>query len=252
MRPRMPSVATTAYSSRGSFRQRVIAAALALLVAAVVILLLILSGIMPQVFVPVGRALSTFNAATGSASPAAAPRPKAQPKQVARQQAASPRARTMPPPVVKMEIAPPTGMIVLSKDEFAGADIGKIKGAADSGTSGGEVAGGDSKAPYGPGPSPGGKTLYAAEWVREPTRTEMATYMPRGMVEGWGMIACQTIARNRVENCRQLGESPGSGISRGMRQAAWQFLIRPPRINGRPMIGAWVSIRYDIVRGIEK
>jgi hypothetical protein len=247
----MPSVATTAYSSRGSLRQRVIAAALALAVAAVVILLLILSGVMPQVFVPVGRALSTFDVSGGTETPAPSPRAKPQAKAAARRATPPPPARALPPPVVKMEVAPPTGMIVLSKDEFAGADIGRIKGAADAGA-GKETAAGDSKAPYGPGAGPGGKTLYAAEWVREPTRTEMATYMPHGMVEGWGMIACQTIDRNRVENCRQLGESPGSGISRGMRQAAWQFLIRPPRVNGRPMIGAWVSIRYDIVRGVER
>jgi hypothetical protein len=247
----MSSVATTAYSSRGSLRQRVTAAMLALGVAAVVILLLILSGIMPQVFVPVGRSLSTFDVRGGSQTPAPSPRPQSQAKAAVRRATPPPPARALPPPVVKMEVAPPTGMIVLSKDEFAGGDIGKIKGAAEAG-SGKETAGGDSKAPYGPGAGPGGKTLYAAEWVREPTRTEMATYMPHGMVEGWGMIACQTIARNRVENCRQLGESPGSGISRGMRQAAWQFLIRPPRINGRPMVGAWVSIRYDIVRGVER
>lgn len=247
----MSSVATTAYSSRGSLRQRVTAALLALGVATVVILLLILSGIMPQVFVPVGRTLSTFNVRGGSETRAPSPRPRPQSKAAARRATPPPPARALPPPVVKMEVAPPTGMIVLSKDEFAGADIGKIKGAADAGA-GAETAAADSKAPYGPGAGPGGKTLYAAEWVREPTRTEMATYMPHGMVEGWGMIACQTIARNRVENCRQLGESPGSGISRGMRQAAWQFLIRPPRINGRPMVGAWVSIRYDIVRGVER
>lgn len=249
----MPAAATTAYSSRGSLRHRVTAAALALVVAGIVILLLILSGVLPQVFVPVGtRALSTFNVAAGSKAPAAAPRPKSQPKQVTKQTAAKPPARTLPPPVVPMKVSPPTGLIVLSKDEFAAGDIGKIKGAADAPNTGSEVAGGDSKAPYGPGAGPGGKTLYAAEWVREPTRTEMATYMPHGMVEGWGMIACQTIERNRVDNCRQLGESPGSGISRGMRQAAWQFLIRPPRVNGRPMIGAWVSIRYDIIRGVER
>ena len=67
------------------------------------------------------------------------------------------------------------------------------------------------------------------------------------------MITCKTIANYQVENCRSLGESPvGSGLSRAMRQSAWQFRIRPPRINGKPMIGAWVKIRIDFTQGGDK
>lgn len=249
----MSSAALPAYSSRGSLRQRVTSAALSLAVAALVIVGLILAGVTPQVFVPVGAGeLKTFDVSGGSKEAAPIPQPKPQRKAAAKQTPAPP-ARIVPKPIVQIPtLAPPAGMIVLSREDFAASDIGRIKGSADAGASGDGEQTADSKAPYGPGAGPGGKTLYAAEWVREPTRQEMAFYMPHGMVEGWGMIACQTIERNRVDNCRQLGESPGSGISRGMRQAAWQFLVRPPRVNGKPMVGAWVSIRYDIVRGVTK
>jgi protein TonB len=88
--------------------------------------------------------------------------------------------------------------------------------------------------------------------VREPSNAELRTYLPSAGVEAgsWALIACQTIAHNRVENCAQLGESPrGSGLSKAMRLAAWQFLVRPPRIGGKPMVGAWVRIRIDFGNG---
>ncbi len=76
---------------------------------------------------------------------------------------------------------------------------------------------------------------------------QLRTYLPREVARGsWALIACQTITHNQVENCAQLGESPrGSGLSKAMRLAAWQFRVRPPRIDGKPMVGTWVRIRID-------
>ena len=98
------------------------------------------------------------------------------------------------------------------------------------------------------GTGPNGEALYAAEWVREPTHQELSFYLPKRMPEGggWGLVACRTAARNRVEDCVELGNSPpGSRLASAVRQAAWQFLVRPPRVGGRPQVGEWVRIRID-------
>ena len=120
-----------------------------------------------------------------------------------------------------------------------------MKGSAKGSDSNGKGTG--SANAEGPGDGPGGVKLYNAEWHRKPTDAELSTYMPKnGTLAGWGMIACQTVERYRVENCQVLGESPrGSGFGRAVQNAAWQFLVKPPRINNKPQIGEWVRIRID-------
>ncbi len=139
--------------------------------------------------------------------------------------------------------------MILSKDEFAAADIAKLpsyrgdNGPTDKATGTGATEG----AADGPGDGPGGERLYNADWYVKPTDAELAYYLPsRARQPGWGMIACRTIAQYHVDDCTELGESPiGSGLARALRQAAWQFRVLPPRIGGRQIIGAWVRIRFD-------
>lgn len=147
---------------------------------------------------------------------------------------------------------PPSWLI--TKDEFAASDISKIPSRSGNLAAGaGAGSGKDSGAAYGPGEGPGGEVLYNADWVREPTNAEMSTYLPANVGTGWALIACQTVPGNRVENCRQLDESPrGSGLARGLRLASWQFRVLPPRIGGKPIIGAWVRIRFDLRIGVTK
>lgn len=233
------------YRARPSWRDRIASSGLALGLVGLLVLVLIRMGAMPFLPPGDGRALATFDVAP-SGPEAARERRRAAPARTAERRAEPPRASPPPPP---QPLPPPEielpGVLKLSRADFAATDVGRLpKAAAEAGGSGAPAEGGGGDSP-GVGSGPDGQTLYAAEWVREPTRAEMVTYLPPNRT-GWGMVACRTIERNRVEDCRPLGESPGSGISRALRLASWQFLVRPPRVNGRPMVGAWVRIRFDV------
>lgn len=138
---------------------------------------------------------------------------------------------------------PPPRVVPLSREDFAAGDISKLPSHKGEGETGTQTAGSS----YGPGEGPNGAPLYNAEWYREPTPGELALYLPKGGPRpGSALIMCQTAPNYRVENCRGLGETPpGSGLASALRQAAWQFKVRPPRIGGKPIIGAWVRIRFD-------
>jgi len=148
-----------------------------------------------------------------------------------------------PPPIVlpvKPTIAPRSTSkdqpwIEMSKDELAAADISKLPAAGAGGAGDSEVV----------GRGPNGDPLYAAQWAREPTNAEISGYWPRN-VTGWGLVACKTMPNNRVDDCVELDQSPrGSRLASAVRQAAWQFRVKPPRKGGRELIGAWVRILIE-------
>ena len=227
------------YRQRPTLNSRLGAIALSLVLVALLILALIRLGVvtLPRRESPKSFALYPEGeraAATRRTQAARAPRHAAD-----RQVVHTPPPPTPPPPIQPHAPAP---AVALSSDDFAASDIGKMaKGAgADEG------AGTDSVAVYGPGEGPGGQRLYRAEWYRDPPSNALALYLPGGPQPGWALIACRTAPGFKVENCRELDESPhGSGLARALRQAAWQFQVRPPRLGGKPLIGAWVSIRFD-------
>lgn len=152
-----------------------------------------------------------------------------------------------PPPVPATEL--PSSILWMARKDYAASDIARTrpKGAeAPSNDAGeGRSRAGDSALVDGRGPN--GEPLYAAEWHVEPTNAQLSPYIPaRQRQSGWGLVACRTVANYRVEDCQELGDSPrGSGLAGAVRQAAWQFRVRPPRVGGRPLVGAWVRIRID-------
>jgi protein TonB len=178
-------------------------------------------------------------------------------KQAAKKQQVNPpqTVRSVQPPVPHPVPTPlpPLVLIHLSRAEMTSADISRMPSrataaaAAPSQSSGGGAGAG---AGDGAGDGPDGAHLYRADWYRKPTDAELAPYLTRGAPPGsWAEIACRTIDNFHVEDCRELGESPpGSGLSRALRLAGWQFLVRPPRINNKPQIGTWVRIHFSFNR----
>ena len=175
------------------------------------------------------------------------------PDQTPAKSAQKPAARTPPP---NHAVLPPPRirlpdrklpMLVVTKDVFEAADISKLGTAAKA--PGTEVASGSAPGDTERvGTAPNGQPLYAAEWVREPTNAELAAYLPATMPDGGGsgLVACHMIDHFHVDNCQELGDHPrGSHLARSVRLAAWQFLVRPPRVGGKVLEGGWVRIRID-------
>jgi len=180
------------------------------------------------------------------------------PQKKKEEQAAETRPPRPVPPVPKPAVKLPTpslDMLEVTREVYQAADISKLGSnapgyvrSADAGSSGGRNAGDSAMV----GTAPDGQPLYAAEWYREPTDTELGGYLPKTMPEGggWGIIACKTAPRFRVTDCVELGQAPaGSHLAGAVRQAAWQFLVRPPRVGGKSLVGEWVRIRVDYVAG---
>ncbi|WP_254605140.1 hypothetical protein [Sphingomonas bacterium] len=237
--------------SPGQSRRRSGAMLLAIIVHILIILLLLRLAPLPEDHERSGSSLKTFQVAAQHAA-TAAKHAKTAPKQAAHAPAPS---RPKPPVQIASHSAATTStdaaaIWALGKGMYKGSDIAAIPSAkqgeatelADAGGGGGGE--GNSKSV---GAGPGGRLMYNAEWYTEPRDAEMRTYLPRTIVpSSWATIACQTAPQYHVENCRELDESPpGAGLTRALRQAAWQFRVRPPRVNGKPMIGAWVRIRFD-------
>ena len=240
---RLASPRTSSDWRRPSPGQR--ARAIALTLAAELIFLILLLGLNPSVIEKVespGQPLTFDLAAPTPEARKAAPRPK--PKASKSASAPAQRKPITLPPTKALEKTP---WVEISKEDLAASDISKL---GTRGESSGSAAGSSASA-MGPGAGPGGRQLYNAEWVVEPTDAQLAYYLPGGGVEAGSSaeIACKTIENYRVDSCTLLGESPmGSGLARAMRLASWQFKVRPPRIDGKPMVGAWVRIHFDFGR----
>ncbi|WP_375402069.1 hypothetical protein [uncultured Sphingomonas sp.] len=245
----MRSAPEHAYRPDRDWRRRGSSLLLSLLLVALIVLALMRLGLLPSPVRPPESDLNTFDVTTPTRTAGARTKPVAATERAAAGAPPPAAASPSPPPIPRMSAtpAPPfPDMLILRGDQFARSDIGKLPKSVEAGAADGATGDADTASAYGPGEGPGGERLFNAQWQTEPTRAQLTGYLPPTGAPpgGWATIACRTAPRFEVENCRALDESPvGSGLARAMRQAAWQFRVRPPRIGGRALVGAWVRIR---------
>jgi protein TonB len=226
-------------------RQRVSGFALAVGLNLLALLLLLgTAAIRP---VPMKRSGATVIDFITDSPEATSARPKETAAEQPRPEEEAPKLPTPRAPPTPKVVLPPTEPLLyvpMTRAEMAAADLRNFPKQAAA-----PAATGKSDDSEAVGRGPRGEVLYAAEWARKPTDTELAGYLPPNAPSGWGMVACRTVPGNRVDDCVELGnEPPGSRLASAVRQAAWQFRVRPPRKNGKPMIGEWVRIRIEYGR----
>jgi protein TonB len=217
-----------------------------LTVLAHLLLLLLLIRLAPPHFgsSKAGSKLITFSVAPEAQEEAA--HSKSPAKTHAAKSVAQPPAAP-PPPTIKLPTTAAPWVLTPGLERFDVRQVAPAPHAEQqSDASASDDASGASNSDKPVAYGPAGQPLYDAAWYREPTHAELAYYLKDARPgPGFGMIACQTVARYHVDNCVELGESLGSGLARAVREAAWQFLVLPPRVGGRAMVGTWVRIRID-------
>ncbi len=242
-------------------RRRGGAIALTLLIHALLfwLLLRIAPELMPPP--PPGTRTSSFDVIAEGEDAATQPR-KAEARRSGGKASAPAAPNTPPPPQRETADEPgpltlPPGIILMTRQDYAGADVARLPRDASgtgrsqaSGEGEGERAGSEDGGAGGAG---GSERLYDVDWYRKPTNAELSPYLRKAGMTGWGMIACRTAADYRVEDCRELDQSPvGSGLARAVREAAWQFRVLPPRVGNKPQLGVWVRIRIEYTNGQPK
>lgn len=237
----MPAYRLPSPYDRQPLKRRASGFALALAINLLLLLVLMTLGVIPPPASQKALKGIVIDLIPQSKSSSSTKKSAVQPRHVAQE-----RPVPKPPPIilpVKPTIAPPpqtstkpSPWLEMSKEEMAASDISKLPAA-------GSGSGGDSEVV---GRGPNGEALYNAEWAREPTDAELSGYLPRNAPDGYGLVECRTIPNDRVEDCIELENYPaGSHLASAVRQAAWQFRVRPPRKGGKPLVGSWVRIRID-------
>ncbi len=238
--------------SRDDIRRRGLGFFIALLLEAIIIIAILSLSMRADGPAAGTRGLSTFSLEAEAESASSADKSETKTPLVKEQKSlvTPPIPKPLLPPVNPIKAPPPSpDFIKVSKSEFDAMDLSKLPASGGAGTGESKGSGQGSKGMMGPGLGPGGAQLYPVAWLREPYDSELSPYLaavkriPPGASAD---IACRMVENNRVENCQIIGENPrGTGLAKALRLAAWQFLVKPPRIDNKPQLGVWVRIRFD-------
>ena len=189
----------------------------------------------PEYVLPPKKPEPTVFTLTDRADRAAA---KSSPR--SRAQSKTTKAATPSPPQEEKP-PPPLAMVMLDSHIFASTNIGALPQSATA-----SAPADDGGAPGGEGDGPNGEQLYNAEWYREPTEAETGPLFPKRALHRIGSPGARSSAGMSRIAGNSMSRRSVREFSRAARQAAWQFLVRPPRIGGKLLIGSWVRIRYTI------
>jgi len=228
---------------------RYVAALLSAGVCGLLLLVLISMSAIPDLGKTTGSILTALQLAPPPVEKQKQPKPKKSAQAPKPAQQTAPAATMKLPPHIDVNNPRkdpwPDGFIHTNHLDMANGDIAKIHSGVAPGNAQASGGGGHSM-----GDGPDDQGFYKAEWYRKPPRRALDSYMRPGQDAGrWAEISCRMIENYHVEDCRELAESPrGSGMSRVLREAAWQFLVRPPRSNGKVLIGERVRVHYDFYR----
>ena len=231
---------------RARLGDRIVGMVVALALEALLLLVLLTLGQMRPPHRDVPMASIAFDARDHSETPTQ-PEPKP-PSESARAAPRPAQAQPLPDVAQAVPAQPPAAIIPVSPQQMRSFDISNLP--TQPKAPAGPVIGpaytpafGDSKRV---GTAPNGSPMYAAAWYREPTDQELRGYLSTAEGPAWGLITCKTVADYRVEDCVGLDEYPeGSHMLRAVLAAAWQFRVRPPRVNGVSQVGDWVRIRIE-------
>lgn len=237
---------------RGRWSERGLGFVLALVAEGLLVLTVLSLGWIEQDEKPRDRNLVSVSF-EASDTKKAAKEPPAPPqhKQAAAAVQTASQPQQVPPSIQPAPSNPaPAAIIPISREQMAIFDLSRMPRQNAPAAAPGRMMGpanfgvpGDSKRV---GTAPNGQPMYAAAWYREPYDDELKGYLSTAQGPGWALIVCRTVADFRVDSCVGLDEYPdGSQIQRAVLAAAWQFRVRPPRINGVSQVGTWVRIRID-------
>lgn len=237
---------------RGRWSERGLGFVLALVAEGLLVLTVLSLGWIEQDEKPRDRNLVSVSLeASDTKNAAKEPPAPPQQKQAAAAVQPAPQPQQVPPSIQPAPPNPaPAAIIPISREQMATFDLSRMPRQNAPAAAPGRMMGpanfgvpGDSKRV---GTAPNGQPMYAAAWYREPYDDELKGYLSTAQGPGWALIVCRTVADFRVDSCVGLDEYPdGSQIQRAVLAAAWQFRVRPPRINGVSQVGTWVRIRID-------